>query len=205
MTPDPNGPAQNPSGPAAATQPTSTWARSKQIGQQVAADLPEGTSVFGAAKAGWQAGRAEAAANQSAPTHFGFVQDASTHGTWDNGNGGVEPASAESLDALHAKVDDLQGSVAGMASSGSAPAQNQNLQSLTPSRMPERPAQVSPLAASAEQRTNALNSMQQAGQQLQATRDATSARFAARQAACCGVPRRAHQRGRPGRQRLAAV
>jgi hypothetical protein len=174
-------PSGEPTGPAA--PPQSAWQR----GQQVAADLPEGTGVFGAAKAGWQAGRAEVTASQSAPTHYGPVIDASTHGTWDNGDGGAEPASAESLDELHSKVDALQGSVSGMASSaqgGGVQQGNSNLQQLGAGlRLPERPPALDPLAASAAQRQRAGEQQAQSAQLLQGQRARNSAINAQRQQA----------------------
>jgi hypothetical protein len=63
---------------------------------------------------------------------------------------------------------------------------NSNLQGLTPSRMPERPASVSPLAASADARSRALDRMSAGQQNLSNTRASFSAHFAARQAAGAG-------------------
>ena len=126
--------------------------------------------------------------SQSAPTHWGYVgADATSHGTGapSNGDGGSDLATADQVDALHGRFDQLQEQVGGLASSGQQG--NSNLQQLTPARMPERPRQVSPSAASAAQRDAAGEQMQQANQQLQATKASTSAHFAARQASFNGI------------------
>ncbi len=81
---------------------------------------------------------------------------------------------------------ELATSVSGMQGSGQPSAPNSNLQQLTPSRMPPRPASVSPLAASAAQRDNAIAQMQASGQQLASTKANMSARFQQRQAAGAG-------------------
>lgn len=88
---------------------------------------------------------------------------------------GTDYATAEQVDALHAKVDVLQGSVSGMASSGSPGGGGQqgnvNLQGLTPLRMPtRREAPPSPLEQSAQQRQSAMDRMAQSGQNLRNTR-----------------------------------
>lgn len=86
------------------------------------------------------------------------------------------PSQPRSWGAVADSVfDELAGSIGGMQGGGTQG--NQNMQQLTPSRMPSREAPVSPLAASAEQRGNALGQMQQSHQQLSATRAATSTRL----------------------------
>ena len=130
----------------------------------------------GAARAGYSYGKAQAQQGQGQPTLA-----ADSGGVWaSNGDGGSELATKEDLQGVH---DSLQESIGGIQNSAQAGGQqNQNLQQMTPSRMPDRPASVSPLAASAAQRDRAQASMAQAGQQLAATKSNSSARFAARQA-----------------------
>lgn len=198
MTPDPSqstGQAQSPSGPAAAT--SSRWQQLKadpriqQAASDVAAAHPADEpfrglrTTAGAVRAGYNLGRDPANADlfttgQSAATHWGPVGDAYTHGTIGNGDGGSEQlATSDGIAGLHSRFDELSSQVGGMSSSGQQG--NQNMQQLTPSRMPERPPQVSPLAASAAQRDYA-NAQAAAGQQhLQTSVDRTMATFAARQ------------------------
>jgi hypothetical protein len=196
---EPQPDADLPTGPAAGGlrgmyQQAKADPRVQQAAQDVSAAHPQGEFAggprvaAGGLAAGYRLGRDNpgmfGGPQQSAPTHWGAVEDASTHGTVTNGDGGPELATSEDVAGLHSRFDELSGQVGNMASSGAGgQAQgNANLQGLTPSRMPPRPASVTPLAASAEQRTNALNSMQQAGQQLASTRASTVAHFAARQA-----------------------
>ncbi len=109
---------------------------------------------------------------QSAATHFGFVGDAQTHGTFTNGDGGPELATAESVGALHAKVDALGSSGGGQGGGAPAAAQNSNLQGLTPSRMPPRQAPPGRLPSPLQQDFGAVRANQAA------QRQATSASLA---------------------------
>ena len=151
------------------------------IGQQAGAawSVSGQSGIVSAAKFGYRFGR-DAAQAQGSQT-----QPAAAEGSgWpSNGDGGSEPASQQSLDELHSKVEDLQGSVSGMGSSAAAPVQNANLQHLTPSWMPPAEPSVSPLQASAQARDAAHASMAQGQQNLQAGQQRTVANFQARQQA----------------------
>jgi hypothetical protein len=92
------------------------------------------------------------------------------------------------LDALHSKVDDLAGSVSGMASSaaggqGGSQQASANLQQLTPSRMPPRDPTTSPMAVQSQRRAAANDLATTAGQQLRTTRASFADQYARRQQA----------------------
>lgn len=80
-------------------------------------------------------------------------------------------------------MNELATSMSAAGQTGGAGQGNSNLQGMTPARMPERPPQLNPLAASAEARGRALDQMAAGGQQLASTRANTSAHFQQRQAA----------------------
>jgi hypothetical protein len=162
------------------------------------ATQPPAPGPFGALRTGYAAGRQlatedSAAGNwvgQAQQTHWGYAgNDPAAHGTIANADSGSELATSEDIAGLHSRFDQLQGQVGGMASSGQGGGGqqgNQNMQQLTPSRMPERPASVSPLAASATQRQNAMDRMAASHEQLANTRANTVAHFQQRQAAGAG-------------------
>ncbi len=153
----------------------------QQAAQDVSDAHPQGQplrglrATAGAVRAGYNLGSDPANADlfgQSAATHFGFVGDAQTHGTFTNSDGGPELATAESVDALHAKVDALGGSGGDQGGGAPAAAQNSNLQGLTPSRMPPRQAPPGRPPSPTQQDFAAVR-VNQAGQ-----RQATSASLA---------------------------
>jgi hypothetical protein len=154
-------------------QPPSAWSRVRDT----AATLPKGAGIGAAYRAGKQLG-----AEQFGSTHWGNVTDAASHGTMSSGDSGPgDYATSDQLqehaDQLNGRMDELAGSIGSMqGGGGQASPQNSNLQGLTPSRMPARPPEVSPL------RQGAMDQMAAGNQQLASTRANFSARFAARQA-----------------------
>ena len=78
-------------------------------------------------------------------------------------------------------MDALATSMSAAGQTGGAGQGNSNLQGMTPSRMPERPPQLSPLAASAAQRQNAMDQMATSGQMLRDQAGRRSAIFTSRQ------------------------
>ena len=90
------------------------------------------------------------------------------------------PASQESLDALHQKVSDLQGSVSGMQPSGAGGGSGQSSQQPAPQQQRQAP---NVLQQQAEQHQQALAGMLAGHQNLAQTRQNQAAHFQQRQQA----------------------
>ena len=134
--------------------------------------------------AGYRLGKSwagDTAGSQPAP--------AGDSGGWSsNGDGGGDDLATKSdvEDAASGLHDRLGNIESGMASSG-MPSPQQNMGALTPARMPDRPASVSPLAQSAAARKAANAQAAGAQQNLQAGQQRTMATFQARQQATSAV------------------
>ena len=112
-------------------QPVSPMNR---LRDSIAVQPSAGPGVFGAVKTGYRAGK-QLAAEQPALAHraaqvgpvnapMGYERESTVDAQGPpvdhTANNADAPASQESLDALHSKVDSLQGSVSGMSNSGAA-------------------------------------------------------------------------------------
>lgn len=179
-------------------QPVSPMNR---LRDSIAVQPSAGPGVFGAVKTGYRAGKQLAAEQPGWPTvrpqvgpvnaPMGYARESTVDAQGPpvdhTANNADAPASQESLDALHQKVTDLQGSVSGMSNSGAAAGSQggqyrQSGTAKTPFLTP-----VSPLQQMAEKHQQALAGMLASHQNLAQSRASTAAHFAQRQQAVQGV------------------